>query len=40
MEVGDDGAAGPSWLEYYKHQIASPTANVNTCHVHLTCTHI
>ena len=23
MEVGDDGAAGPSWLGYYKHQTAS-----------------
>jgi len=21
------GAAGPSWLGYYKHQTASPTAN-------------
>jgi len=30
MEVGDDGAAGPSRLGYYKHQTASPrpTANV------------
>ena len=28
MEVGDDGAAGPSQLGYYKHQTASPTANV------------
>jgi len=30
MEVGDDGAAGPSWLGYYKHKTASPkpTANV------------
>jgi len=22
-EVGDDGAAGPSWLGYYKHKTAS-----------------
>jgi len=28
MEVGDDGTAGPSQLGYYKHQTASPTANV------------
>jgi len=28
MEVGDDRAAGPSRLGYYKHQRASPTANV------------
>ena len=33
MEVGDDGAAGPSWLGYYEHQTASPTTNVTraTC---------
>ena len=28
MEVGDDGMAGPLQLGYYKHQTASPTANV------------
>ena len=28
MEVRDDGMLGPSWLGYYKHQTASPTANV------------
>jgi len=28
MEVGDDGAAGPSQLGYYKHQTASTAANV------------
>ena len=28
MEVGDDGAMGPSRLGYYKHKTASPTANV------------
>ena len=28
MEAGVDGTAGPSWLGYYKHQTASPTANV------------
>ena len=43
MEVGDDGAAGPSQLGYYKHQTASPTANVTraTCAspapVHVVC---
>ena len=35
MEVGDDAAAGPSWLGYYKHKTASPrpTANITraTC---------
>jgi len=39
MEVGDDGTAGPSRLGYYKHQTASPTANV-TCHACPTCTRI
>ena len=38
MEVGDDGAAGPSWLGYYKHQTAS--CKCNTCHARLTCTRI
>ena len=28
MEVGDDVEVGPSWLGYYKHQTAYPTANV------------
>jgi len=32
--------SGVSWLGYYKHQTASPTANVNTCHVHLICTRM
>jgi len=41
MEVGDDGAAGPSRLGYYKHQTASFSySKRNTCHARLTCTRI
>ena len=41
MEVGDDGAVGPSRLGYYKHQTASFSYRKrNTCHERLTCTHI
>ena len=42
MEVGDDGAAGPLWLGYYKHQTASPRlySKHYTCHMHLTSTCI
>ena len=29
MEVGDDGAAGPPWLGYFKHQTASPRPIAN-----------
>jgi len=41
MEVEDDDAVGLSWLGYnrYKHQTASPTANI-THAMCLTCTHI
>ena len=28
MEVGDDGAAGPSWLGYYKQLLLDPIATV------------
>ena len=32
MEVGDDGATGPSRLGYYKHQTASPRPAANVTH--------
>jgi len=40
-KVGDDGAAGPSRLGYYKHQTASFSySKRNMCHARLTCTRM